>query len=59
MADKNMTCAGCRKDFIFTENDQEFYSKQIDKKTGQPWTPPKRCKDCRELAKKEKFGRSY
>lgn len=54
-----MTCAGCRKDFIFTENDQEFYSKQIDKKTGQPWTPPKRCKDCRELAKKEKFGRSY
>lgn len=59
MEDINMTCAGCGKGFVFTKNDQQFYSERIDKKTGKAWTPPKRCKECREIEKVKRFGRGY
>ena len=47
MADIKKTCA-CGSDFYFTERDQEFYK-------DKGYTPPKRCKPCREV-KKKSFG---
>jgi hypothetical protein len=42
--DKTLTCFDCHKPFTYTARDQEFFA-------GKGWTPPKRCKPCRELAK--------
>jgi len=44
MADQTLNCVECGADFIFTEKDQTFY-------TSQNFTPPKRCKPCRDAKK--------
>jgi hypothetical protein len=51
MPDQSINCGDCGTDFPFTERDQEFYAKQVDKKTGLAWAPPKRCRACRDLRK--------
>jgi hypothetical protein len=44
MPDKELTCADCHETFVFTEGEQEFYA-------SKDFTPPKRCKPCREKRK--------
>lgn len=45
MPDQTLECKDCGDDFTFSEKDQDFYkSKQFE--------PPKRCKPCRDAAKK-------
>ena len=39
-SDMNLTCTQCGKEFIFSEDEQEFYK-------TKGFTPPHRCKDCR------------
>jgi DNA replicative helicase MCM subunit Mcm2 (Cdc46/Mcm family) len=43
--DQTIKCKDCGADFLFTERDQKFFSEQ-------GWTPPKRCKGCREEKKR-------
>jgi CxxC-x17-CxxC domain-containing protein len=43
--DKVLFCADCRKEFVFTAGEQEFYERKGFKEI------PKRCKPCRELRK--------
>ena len=31
MADKNLVCKDCEKEFVFTEGEQAFYKKRIRK----------------------------
>jgi len=45
MADKNLTCKDCGKEFVFTEGEQEFY-----KEKGFE-NEPQRCPDCRRERK--------
>jgi len=40
MEDIKIKCQDCKKEFIFTVNDQKFYEEK-------GFTPPKRCKSCR------------
>ncbi len=52
--DKLITCIekGCGREFVFTKGEQEFFEKK-----GFP--TPKRCPDCRKVARKrynEKHG---
>ncbi|MGA2367295.1 MAG: zinc-ribbon domain containing protein [Dehalococcoidia bacterium] len=43
--DKNVTCADCNKEFVFSANEQEFYA-------SKGYTnEPKRCPDCRQARK--------
>ncbi len=45
MSDKTLKCKDCGADFIFTENEQQFYTeKGFDNE-------PARCKDCRAAKK--------
>jgi len=44
MADQTITCSDCSNDFVFTEKDQAFYSEKN-------FSPPKRCRDCRDARK--------
>lgn len=48
MADKNLVCEDCGKEFVFTEGEQEFY-----KEKGFE-NEPKRCPDCRKSRKQQK-----
>ncbi len=48
--DKNLKCADCNADFVFTANEQEFYANKGFQ------NEPKRCPDCR-AAKKAQGGR--
>jgi len=45
MADQTLTCKDCGDDFEFTEKEHDFF-----KEKG--FDPPKRCKPCRDAAKK-------
>lgn len=47
--DQTLICIGCQDEFVFTERDQEFYAEQ-----DPPYTPPKRCKTCRDKKKAER-----
>jgi CxxC-x17-CxxC domain-containing protein len=48
--DKNLTCADCNKEFIFSTNEQEFFA-------SKGFTnEPKRCPDCREARKSSRGG---
>lgn len=47
MADRKVVCQECKKDFIFTEGEQEFY-----KEKGFE-NDPKRCPDCRKNRKQK------
>lgn len=44
MPDKTLTCKDCNQSFMFTERDQEFFTKQ-------GYQDPKRCKPCRDAKK--------
>ena len=44
MPDKTLLCGDCGQDFQWTEGDQEFYE-------SKGFSPPKRCKPCREKRK--------
>ena len=44
MEDKIIKCQDCGQEFVFTVNDQKFYEEK-------GFTPPKRCKACREARK--------
>ena len=44
LKDKKIICKDCQKEFLFTANDQKFY-------TEHNFEEPKRCKSCREARK--------
>jgi DNA-directed RNA polymerase subunit RPC12/RpoP len=46
-ADQEIICKDCRTKFVFTVRDQEFFAKMN-------FTPPVRCKPCRDKRKAEK-----
>ena len=58
MNDKTITCSDCRQEFVFTIGEQEFFATKTDSQTGQPYSDPKRCKDCR-AKKKANQNQSY
>lgn len=49
MEDKILKCQDCKKEFVFTVNDQKFYEEK-------GFQEPKRCKSCRD-ARKQKFNK--
>ncbi|MCX7950425.1 MAG: zinc-ribbon domain-containing protein [Clostridiales bacterium] len=48
MADKNLTCMDCGKEFVFTEGEQQFYAEKGFE------NEPKRCPECRKARKQQK-----
>jgi hypothetical protein len=44
IADQTLNCCDCPNTFLFTPRDQEFFAQQ-------GWTPPRRCKTCRDQKK--------
>ena len=54
--DKNLTCADCGQEFVFTASEQDFYSQRN-------FTEPRRCSSCRASRKaardSEGGGSSY
>ena len=54
MEDINKKCVDCGEEFVYTVNDQQFYSTKVDAKTGESFLPPKRCRSCR-IAKKQRY----
>jgi CxxC-x17-CxxC domain-containing protein len=55
-SDKNMTCADCGQEFVFTASEQDFYAQR-------GFTEPRRCASCRASRKaarnSESGGSSY
>ena len=47
MEDKTLKCEKCGQEFVFTAGEQEFYNEK-------GFTEPKKCKPCRDAAKKER-----
>ena len=47
MEDKTIECADCKRDFVWTVGEQEFYAER-------DFTPPKRCKPCRDARKAQR-----
>ena len=47
--DKTLTCADCNQEFIFSADDQEFYS-------TRGFSEPKRCRSCRAMRRNERDG---
>lgn len=47
MADQTIKCVDCGNDFQFTDRDQEFFA-------SKGFTPPKRCRPCRDIKKQAK-----
>lgn len=47
MPDQTLQCVDCGSDFVYTDRDQQFYEKQ-------GYTPPKRCKPCRDIKKQNR-----
>jgi CxxC-x17-CxxC domain-containing protein len=47
--DKTLTCADCGQEFIFSADDQEFYS-------TRGFSEPKRCRSCRAMRRNEREG---
>jgi CxxC-x17-CxxC domain-containing protein len=43
-SDKNLTCADCGQEFVFTASEQDFYSQR-------GFTEPRRCASCRASRK--------
>jgi len=48
--DKNLNCVECGEEFVFTKNEQAFYSERGF--TNEP----KRCKNCRDKRKTSRDG---
>ena len=42
--DKNLTCADCGQEFVFTASEQDFYAQR-------GFTEPRRCPSCRASRK--------
>jgi hypothetical protein len=42
--DKNLTCADCSQEFVFTASEQDFYAQR-------GFTEPRRCPSCRASRK--------
>ncbi len=53
MADKNLICKDCQKEFVFTEGEQEFYREK-----GLT-NEPQRCPDCRKQKKQQRNNNRY
>jgi CxxC-x17-CxxC domain-containing protein len=51
--DKTITCADCGNSFTFTAEEQEQFQQR-----GYT-NEPKRCPECRQARKAERFGNSY
>ena len=49
LVDEEKVCRDCTQPFMFTVRDQEFFTKMN-------FTPPNRCKPCRDKRKAEKNG---
>lgn len=49
MNDTELTCQDCQTTFMFTEKEQAFYEEK-------GFTPPKRCKPCRDAKKARQQG---
>ena len=47
--DKNLTCADCGQQFVFSAEDQEFYA-------SRGFSEPKRCRNCRSARRSEREG---
>lgn len=47
--DLQLTCSDCGQEFTFTSEDQAFFQER-------GYTPPKRCKPCRQAKKNEQAG---
>ena len=47
MADIKLKCSDCGTEFVFSDRDQAFF-----KEKG--FTPPKRCKPCRDIKKQSR-----
>ncbi len=51
--DKTLTCSDCGATFVHSAEDQEFFQ-------GKGYTnEPKRCPECRQARKSERFGGGY
>lgn len=48
-SDMTLTCNQCGKEFIFSEDEQEFYK-------TKGFTQPHRCKDCRSIRRQQSSG---
>jgi hypothetical protein len=53
MADKNLVCKDCGKEFVFTEGEQAFY-----KEKGFE-NEPQRCSECRKARKQQNNKTSF
>ena len=54
-SDKNLTCADCGQEFVFTASEQDFYAQR-------GFTEPRRCASCRasrKAARNAEGGGSY
>jgi len=54
-SDKNLTCADCGQEFVFTASEQDFYAQR-------GFTEPRRCPPCRasrKAARNAESGGSY
>jgi CxxC-x17-CxxC domain-containing protein len=54
-SDKNLTCADCGQEFVFTASEQDFYAQR-------GFTEPRRCASCRasrKAARQSEGGGSY
>jgi hypothetical protein len=49
--DQTIQCKGCRNPFTFTAGEQRFYEER-------QFTPPVRCKPCRDARKAQQNGQS-
>jgi CxxC-x17-CxxC domain-containing protein len=47
--DKNLTCADCGQEFVFTASEQDFYAQR-------GFTEPRRCPSCRASRKAARAG---
>ncbi|HWO72527.1 MAG TPA: CxxC-x17-CxxC domain-containing protein [Dehalococcoidia bacterium] len=47
--DKTLTCIDCGQEFLFSADDQEFYS-------SRGYSEPKRCRSCRAQRRSEREG---
>jgi hypothetical protein len=51
MDDITITCADCQAPFVFTAGEQQYFA-------DRNYTPPKRCKACRDYRKIERETRA-
>ena len=55
LTDQTIVCIGCGALFVWSVAEQRFYASKLDKITGKPYSPPKRCHACRDKKKAERF----